>query len=66
MTELRELTDGELDVVGGGGHHGHVNNNFQINVGGVVGFQAGQSDLTAVSITGIGSIGTLNLTNNVS
>ncbi|MFY9784993.1 MAG: hypothetical protein WB048_21790 [Pseudolabrys sp.] len=52
MSNLRELTDREVDVVSGG--WSLSNNNFFINIGSTVGAQIGQQFNGLLSLNGAG------------
>jgi hypothetical protein len=54
MTELRELDDRELDVVGGGHHSVNIGNS--VNIGSIIGSQVGQLNAVASVITGIDAV----------
>jgi hypothetical protein len=56
-SNMRELTDAELDGVGGGHHqsNGNVVNLF-INIGNVVGAEIGALNAGSVALSGIGSL----------
>ena len=61
MSNLRELTDREMDVVSGGSRFLN-NNNIFINVGNTVGAQIGQQLNGLLSLNGAGvQLGSLGL-----
>jgi hypothetical protein len=66
-SNVRELTDGELDSVGGGHHHHHHHGswsgggsnvvvNLFINIGNVVGAEIGALSAGSIALSGIGSL----------
>jgi hypothetical protein len=60
MSNLRELTDREVDIVSGGGFLS--NNNIFINIGNTVGAQIGQQVNGLLSLNGAGvQLGSLGL-----
>ena len=65
MSELRELTDREVDIVGGGGGPRSLysgNYNIFFNVGNVVGVEIGQQSNGMTGVNGIGTLlGSLGL-----